>query len=134
MLPRSSSSCAFRALRSSLRRVPQTAQRNQTTRIAASSRQLAPTRQNVFGSSNARGFHLSTAFSKGLTPESPDPPPKSSTSAEPGAEPAPISIEDYHKLSDEYINELVRKLEVLQEEKGDMDCDYSVGLWKHVYR
>jgi hypothetical protein len=37
-----------------------------------------------------------------------------------------ISIEDYHKLSDYFFEELLRKLEQRQEEKGDLDAEYSV--------
>ncbi len=37
-----------------------------------------------------------------------------------------ISIEDYHKLSDHFFEELLRKLEQRQEDKGDLDAEYSV--------
>jgi len=37
-----------------------------------------------------------------------------------------ISIEDYHKLSDHLLEELLRKFEQRQEEKGDLDAEYSV--------
>jgi hypothetical protein len=37
-----------------------------------------------------------------------------------------ISIEEYHKLSDYFLEGLLRELEQRQEEKGDLDAEYSV--------
>lgn len=45
--------------------------------------------------------------------------------AKPSA-PEPISIDQYHRLADHYIDSLVSKLEELQEERRDVDCEYSV--------
>lgn len=45
--------------------------------------------------------------------------------AKPSA-PEPISIDQYHRLADHYIDTLVSKLEELQEERRDVDCEYSV--------
>lgn len=42
------------------------------------------------------------------------------------SEPEPISIDQYHRLADHYIDTLVAKLEELQEERRDVDCEYSV--------
>ncbi|KAL9041715.1 MAG: hypothetical protein Q9180_001095 [Flavoplaca navasiana] len=47
------------------------------------------------------------------------------TSSEPLA-PEPISIDQFHQLADHYIDNLVSKLEELQEERRDVDCEYSV--------
>ncbi|KAI4231949.1 MAG: hypothetical protein LQ349_005279 [Xanthoria aureola] len=44
------------------------------------------------------------------------------------SEPEPISIDQYHRLADHYIDGLVAKLEELQEERRDVDCEYSAGV------
>lgn len=74
-----------------------------------------------------RSFSTSRPSLKGLSPESEDPPAPSET--EPNATasgPADISIERYHELSDLYMDTLVEKLELMQEETEDMDSEYSV--------
>ncbi|KAL8683535.1 MAG: hypothetical protein Q9224_006675 [Gallowayella concinna] len=40
--------------------------------------------------------------------------------------PEPISIDQFHRLADEYIDNLVAQLEELQEQRRDVDCEYSV--------
>lgn len=40
--------------------------------------------------------------------------------------PTPISDEKYQEQSDHYFERLLEQLEMLQEEKGDMDVEYSV--------
>ncbi|KAL8912913.1 MAG: hypothetical protein Q9172_007403 [Xanthocarpia lactea] len=42
--------------------------------------------------------------------------------------PEPISIDQFHRLADQYIDNLVSKLEELQEERRDVDCEYSAGV------
>ncbi|KAL9603151.1 MAG: hypothetical protein Q9219_001354 [cf. Caloplaca sp. 3 TL-2023] len=42
--------------------------------------------------------------------------------------PAPINNDQYHRLADIYIENLVLKLEALQEEKDGVDCEYSAGV------
>ncbi|KAL8899803.1 MAG: hypothetical protein Q9192_001397 [Flavoplaca navasiana] len=49
------------------------------------------------------------------------------TSSEPLA-PEPISIDQFHQLADHYIDNLVSRLEELQEERRDVDCEYSAGV------
>jgi len=39
-----------------------------------------------------------------------------------------VSEERYHQLSDSYLNTLLEKLEALQEEREDVDVEYSVGV------
>jgi frataxin len=75
---------------------------------------------------NIRYFTAGTASFKGLSPDSEDPRPKE---AEPQAvvtEPTDISIEQYHEVSDAYIDKMVAVLEELQEERDDVDVEYSV--------
>ncbi|KAL8765667.1 MAG: hypothetical protein Q9209_007347 [Squamulea sp. 1 TL-2023] len=42
--------------------------------------------------------------------------------------PEPITIDEFHRLADHYIDLLVSKLEELQEERRDVDCEYSAGV------
>jgi frataxin len=37
-----------------------------------------------------------------------------------------IELADYHRLADYFLEDLLRKLEQRQEEKGDLDAEYSV--------
>lgn len=39
-----------------------------------------------------------------------------------------LSIEEYHRLSNKYIDTLVSILEQLQEDCADVDCEYSAGV------
>ena len=41
-------------------------------------------------------------------------------------EPASITIKEFHTLSDIYIDELVSELEEMQEQREEVDCEYSV--------
>ncbi|KAL8957237.1 MAG: hypothetical protein Q9193_005435, partial [Seirophora villosa] len=41
------------------------------------------------------------------------------------APPEPLDIDRYHRLADTYIDNLVAKLEEIQEERDDVDCEYS---------
>ena len=78
-----------------------------------------------------RHFHLSRRAHKGLQPDSEDPePPKIETveDATKATGPADISVEEYHEIADEYIDQLVLTLEE-KGEKGESgyDVEYSVG-------
>jgi frataxin len=79
--------------------------------------------------STSRAFSTSKPSFKGLSPESENPTPKEAESHNPTAGPADISIEKFHDLADEYMNALIEKLEQLQEEDEDVDCEYSVCLY-----
>lgn len=52
------------------------------------------------------------------------------TPSRPAAKPeaAVLSTEQYHKISDRYIDGLVAQLEEMQEEREDVDVEYSVRL------
>jgi hypothetical protein len=76
----------------------------------------------------ARCFSTGKQQSKGLTPDSSDPPPRTPESTSTQASgPAEISIDQYHELSDIYLNSLVEQLEQLQEEREEVDCEYTVN-------
>ncbi|KAL9027861.1 MAG: hypothetical protein Q9196_003677 [Gyalolechia fulgens] len=64
------------------------------------------------------GQHQKSHFSTSSTRLNPVPSP----SAE------PIDIDQYHRLADTYIDKLVAKLEAIQEERDEVDCDYTAGV------
>ncbi|KAL8712213.1 MAG: hypothetical protein Q9225_006978 [Loekoesia sp. 1 TL-2023] len=51
----------------------------------------------------------------------------------PSSSPEPIDIDQYHRLADTYIDNLVAKLEAIQEERGNIDCEYSAGVLTLAY-
>ncbi|KAH6682800.1 Frataxin-like domain-containing protein [Halenospora varia] len=77
-----------------------------------------------------RYFSNSRTTAKGLSPETENPHPKepepNSTLSASG--PADITADEYHELSDQYMEALVDKLEQLQEEDEQVDCEYSAGV------
>lgn len=54
----------------------------------------------------------------------------SSTRLNPVPSPSPetIDIDQYHRLADHYIDNLVTKLEAIQERRDEVDCEYTVCL------
>ena len=132
MLPRPSPIGAVRALRSVARQASHRTAQSQLPRTITSSHLIISSTSISSTHRLNRGFHLSTTFRKGISPESSDPQPKSRSGAAHVAEPASISTEDYHKIADEYIEGLVHKLEQMQEEKENMDCEYSVRSLDYV--
>ncbi|KAL8643781.1 MAG: hypothetical protein Q9210_007555, partial [Variospora velana] len=54
----------------------------------------------------------------------------STSTARPNADaassPEPLDLDRYHRLADTYIDSLVAKLEEIQEERDEVDCEYSV--------
>lgn len=52
----------------------------------------------------------------------------SSSASDAESESDELSIEEYHKLSNRYIDTLVSILEQLQEDRADVDCEYSAGV------
>lgn len=54
--------------------------------------------------------------------------PSYSTSAPPPlTSPESLSVEQYHELADSYIDWLLEHFQELQQERADVDCEYSVG-------
>lgn len=51
-----------------------------------------------------------------------------SPSSESDSDADELSIEEYHRLSNMYIDTLVSILEQLQEERADVDCEFSAGV------
>jgi frataxin len=77
----------------------------------------------VLSPSRSRLYHASSRR-YGMIPgsEKPEAPKTATTSLEP----ANIEIEEFHKLADEYLDTLIAKLEQLQEEREEVDVEYSV--------
>ncbi len=94
-------------------------------------RTISPSTSSVSIASSIRSFASTGRNAKGLSPESEEPNPKiAEKNPSLGIRgPAEISEDKYHELSDEYLNSLVEKLEQLQEETEDVDCEYSVGFF-----
>ncbi len=64
---------------------------------------------------------------KGLSPESENPPPpRDAEEVSIPAVAANITDVEYHRLADDYLEIIVNKLEKLQDEREDVDVEYSV--------
>lgn len=61
-------------------------------------------------------------------PDAENPAPKQSEDIEQPTTPTDISIEEYNQRADEYLDELVSRLEAEQETRPDVDVEYSVCL------
>lgn len=120
MLPRTARSLLRSSASSSLRLLPYQRQ---------PSHQLLKLSQPAI---SRRRFHVSLQTRKGVLPDSSDPePPKPEPHFVEHAihinEPAPISGEEYHEIADEYIDELVMKLEeMIESGEQQYEVEYSV--------
>ena len=78
----------------------------------------------------SRSFTTSRPLAKGLSPETDNPQPKEAETNDTAssAQPANISVAQYEELSDQFLDTLVQKLEHLQEQSEEVDCEYSVGI------
>lgn len=83
-------------------------------------------------SSCARNFSCSQASSKGIYPETDNPPAKSLEPEAKPSEPTELTIEEYHEAADNCIDRLVATFEELQEAREDVDVEYSVSLCSTV--
>jgi frataxin len=59
-------------------------------------------------------------------PDAENPQPKDSEPNEEATAAANISYEEYHQLADYYLEELVAKLEEMQETRSDLEVEYAV--------
>ncbi|KAH7407151.1 hypothetical protein BKA64DRAFT_705562 [Cadophora sp. MPI-SDFR-AT-0126] len=102
------------------------------TMVTGSSFLQSSSTVSIGGHLSNRPFSTTPSTLKGLSPESADPHPKESEpeAYEPtsSSQPADITIEEYHELSDSYLNGLIEKLEQLQEERDEVDVEYSAGV------
>ncbi|KAL9089118.1 MAG: hypothetical protein Q9165_005931 [Trypethelium subeluteriae] len=72
-------------------------------------------------------FHTAIAFSEGITPDAEDPAPKEAP-RERVTQPTDIKDEEYHELSDRYLDAVVARLEEIQESREDLDVEFSAGV------
>ncbi len=77
---------------------------------------------------SSRSISTSSLSLKGLSPESEDPKPPGLEEEAKITEPTEITIEEYHELSDSYLDNIVAKLEQLQEARDDVDVEFSVSI------
>ncbi|KAH6618951.1 arabinogalactan endo-1,4-beta-galactosidase [Boeremia exigua] len=76
---------------------------------------------------SARAFHGS-ASGRSIMPDSENPAPKQSEEHETPTVPTDISTSEFHERADEYLNELVERLEEAQEKSPDIEVEYSAGV------
>jgi frataxin len=77
----------------------------------------------------ARAFSASRCTYKGISPETDNPQPKQPEPHTTGAaEPTEITMEEYHQVSDAYMDNVMAKLEQLQEAREDVDVEFSVCI------
>lgn len=72
-----------------------------------------------------RALHASRSV-RGIMPDSENPPPKQSEDSESPTVPTDISTTEFHERADDYLNELVERLEEAQEKNPDIEVEYSV--------
>ena len=72
-----------------------------------------------------RALSTSTVRPKGIMPDTSDPFQKAEPQPVAASKPE-LSDSEYHKVADEYLDRLLSKLEELQEERTDVDVEYSV--------
>ncbi|KAI9737260.1 MAG: Mitochondrial chaperone Frataxin [Claussenomyces sp. TS43310] len=107
-----------------------TPSRSSMTAIRALSMNLTTSsarRNPEHSSASSRSFSTSPPTRKGLSPESEDPQLKAAWT-EAAREPTEVSIEEYHEISDAYFENMIAKLEELQEAREDVDVEYSAGV------
>jgi len=133
MFARPVPSVVSQALRRSVRQASSKAV-NYTPRCAAVLHNpISTPTQSLHSRALFRQFHNTTTAPKGISPESSDPPPKIPDPLEHVAAPADISNEEYHERSDDYLEDLLAKLEQLQEERAEVDVEYSAGVLTLVF-
>lgn len=71
-------------------------------------------------------FMTTTSARKGITPDNKAPKSKAAVTPEVIKTPADITDSAYHLVADEYLDRLVTYLENLQDEREDIDVEYSV--------
>ncbi|KAG9198152.1 Mitochondrial chaperone Frataxin [Epicoccum nigrum] len=70
---------------------------------------------------------------RSIIPDVENPPPKQSEEHETPTVPTDISTSEFHERADEYLNELVERLEEQQETNPDIEVEYSAGVLRVDY-
>lgn len=67
-------------------------------------------------------------------PDTENPAPKESEDIEHPTVPSDVSTTEYNRLADEYLEELVTKLEAEAEKRSDVDVEYSVHISRYFFK
>lgn len=89
--------------------------------------------KQVIASQGVRAFANASTLKKGILPETDNPPAKNTEPEARVTAPTDISIGEYHEVADRYIDHLVATLEELQEEREDVDVEYSAGVLTLIF-
>lgn len=119
-----------RLISSSLRR-PQQSSLRSTARTLCTMSRSSRLRQHIrtplllFTLPAPRNFQTSHRYN-GILGDSSAPAPREEHETQTPTQRTEIELADYHRLADYFLEDLLRKLEQRQEEKGDLDAEYSV--------
>ncbi|KAG8669575.1 hypothetical protein FPOAC2_08909 [Fusarium poae] len=77
-----------------------------------------------------RSFSTTVSRKKGIMPDTEDPakPLTETEQAEPTAAVAEITEQEYHEIADEYLDNIVNRFEELQDQREDIDVEFSAGV------
>ncbi|KAI9642865.1 Mitochondrial matrix iron chaperone [Ciborinia camelliae] len=114
--------------RTFLAKILRSASRQCGTRNFLQSGRAFPTIRSSAVYQTFRPITLSNKVGKGLSPESENPKPKILESNAEPKQAAPLTQDQYNELSDEYMDMMLEKLEELQEDREDVDVEYSAGV------
>lgn len=100
-----------------------------STPLCRSSFRLAPAASRIRRAGVLRSyFSTSPARTRGIMPDTENPakPLNESEEVQPSAAVAELTDGEYHELADEYLDNVVGKFEELQDEREDIDVEFSV--------
>ena len=122
-----SSPAAARVVRHVARNATRLARQAQTSRHSSRLYQAPIAIQSHVPAS--RHFSVFQRNAAGLMPDQENPaPPQEVPEEAPPTQPTPIDDDEYHTRSDEWMNAINEKAEAMQEEREDVEVEYSVGL------
>lgn len=81
------------------------------------------------GSFSGARFLSTTPGRGGITPDDKPPQPKDAEPIKTVVSPANITDAEYHAAADEYLERLMGHLEQMQDQREDVDVEYSVGCF-----
>lgn len=76
----------------------------------------------------SRNISISRTAFKGLQPDQEEPKPVEAEDNHDISEPTPIDDAEYHERAELLLEEIVQKMEEMQESRDDVDAEYSVCL------
>jgi frataxin len=82
-----------------------------------------------------RSFSTTVSLKKGIMPDTEDPakPLTETEQAEPTAAVADITEQEYHEIADEYLDNVVNRFEEIQDEREDIDVEFSVHTASQLF-